>query len=66
MLGRKQPSDRMASFSFSNQNSGADLEGVPLVRASSYLCRDRGAPLYFCRNRAPDCVWTPRRRRFSS
>ena len=31
----------------------------------SYFCRKRGV-LDFCRHRAPNCVWTPRHRRFSS
>ena len=34
----------------------------------SYFRRDKGTPPYFCRDRAPDCVWgrAPRCCRFSS
>ena len=31
-----------------------------------FFCGKRGAPPYFCRDRVSDCVWVPRRHRFSS
>ena len=36
------------------------------MRAHSYFCRNRGAPLYFCKDRTPECVLAPRCHRFSS